>query len=73
MDDAAAKTGSLADLGNGEVLATVAIAAIWLVFAFFFFRLFWKLLRAQLRAPEELAGIRVALERIASALEKDRR
>jgi len=38
--------------------------------AFFFYFFFWKMIRAQLVVPKELAGIRSALERIANKLEE---
>lgn len=55
-----------------QIALTAGGVILWLVFAVFFFRLFWRLIRAQLRTPDELAGIRAALERIADKLDQNR-
>ncbi|MFZ5618020.1 MAG: hypothetical protein ACOZAA_11960 [Pseudomonadota bacterium] len=53
-----------------EIVGVIAAFAIWLAFAAFFVWFFWRIIRAQLRMPEEMVGIRKALERIADRLER---
>lgn len=51
----------------GSILGGVLVLAL---FGLFFYFVWWKMIRSYIQTPKELAGIRVALERIADALEK---
>lgn len=62
---------SLTEFSTAEWLGIGVSFLIWFGFAAFFVWFFWKVIRAQLRMPDELAGIRKALERIADKLENN--
>ena len=72
MDESAAPVKSIGELSGVEILAMAGAFALWLALVSGFIWFFWKIIRAQLRVPEEMAGIRAALERIADSLDKSR-
>jgi hypothetical protein len=55
-----------------ELVALIGAACLWFAFIGFFMWFAWKIIRAQLRVPEELAGIRAALEKIVERLDQRR-
>ena len=54
-----------------QVASVLGILFALVLFAAFFYFIWWKMIRAYITMPKELAGIRVALERIADAAEKN--
>lgn len=70
MEESAETVKSISELSGVEILAMAGAFALWLAIVSGFIWFFWKVIRAQLRIPEEMAGIRVALERIAERLDK---
>lgn len=65
-------TIEFSDMTAIELIAVAGAFVTWLAIAAFFIWFYWKIIRAQLRMPEELAGIRAALERIADRLDQSR-
>lgn len=66
-----AETIAFSELSAVEQVSTVlGVVFAFAIFAVFFYFVWWKMLRAYIRLPEELAGVRAALERIADAMEQ---
>ncbi len=72
MNEAVSTAKPIGEMPALEITAVVGGFALWLLIASFMIWFFWKVIRAQLRIPDEMAGIRTALERIADRLERDR-
>lgn len=66
------ETIPFSELSTVEQVSTViGVLFALALFAAFFYFIWWKMIRAYIRMPHELAGIRAALERIATAMENN--
>jgi hypothetical protein len=70
MDSIEGTARNFNDMSAIELFAFSAMTVLWLAFVGLWVWLIWKVIRAQLRIPDELTGIRKALERIADKIEK---
>ena len=57
-------------IGQTPIYPDIITIIVGVLFTLLWFGFIWKIIRAQLRVPKELAAIRVALERIADQMEK---